>query len=73
MRNHTATLNDSDTINVDNFRIGDPGQDLSLVNEIIGVHLQVGKTVFTGGYAVPLTTSDRVFDGELRCFANRYF
>ncbi len=70
---YTTTLNDSDTINVDNFRIGDPGQDLSLVNEIIGVHMQVGKTIFTGGYAVPLTSSDRVFDGELRFFANRYF
>ncbi len=70
---YTATLNDADTIFVDNFQIGIPGQDLSLVNEVIGGHVQVGQTIFTGGYAVPLTSSDRVFDGELRFFANRFF
>ncbi|TWU22577.1 hypothetical protein [Bythopirellula polymerisocia] len=70
---YTATLNDADTVSVGNFQIGDPNQDLSLVNQMIGAHMQVGKTIFTGGYGVPLTSSDRVFDGELRFFANRYF
>lgn len=70
---YTTTLNDSDTIVVDNFQIGTPGQDLDLVNEVVGGHVLIGKTLFTGGYAVPLTSADRVFDGELRFFANRFF
>jgi len=70
---YTSTLNDADSVSAGNFTVGDPDADLSLLNGTIGGHVTVGKTTFTAGYSVPLTSNDRVFDGELRFFANRAF
>jgi len=69
---YTATLNRSDSVGSDNFSIGDPSQVLNVLNLTCGLHAYVGKSVLTAAYGVPVT-SDRVFDGELRVFANRYF
>lgn len=70
---YTATLNDPDVISSGKFILGDPTADLSLLNATIGVHAEVGKTTYTAGFVTPLTSDDRVFDGELRLFANRAF
>jgi len=70
---YTSTLNDADSVSAGSFTVGDPDADLSLLNGTIGGHVRLRKTTFTVGYSVPLTSSDRVFDGELRFFANRAF
>ena len=69
---YTETLNDADSVVSGNFRIGNPDDELSLVNGTFGLNFHVGKTILTTGYAVPLA-GDEVFDGELRAFVNRYF
>jgi hypothetical protein len=38
----------------------------------VGAHAVVGNSVFTLGYAIPVT-QERVFEGELRCFLNYRF
>lgn len=70
---YTATVNEADTVNAGPFLLGNSGYDLSLLNGMFGGHLRFGNSTLTGGYAVPLTSSDRVFDGELRMFINRFF
>ena len=70
---YTATLNRSDTVGSENFSVGDPNRTLNVLNLTAGLHAYMGpRTVTTVGYGVPVT-SDRVFDGELRVFMNRYF
>ncbi|MDZ4657203.1 MAG: hypothetical protein SH868_06440 [Bythopirellula sp.] len=69
---YTETLNDADSVASGNFRVGNPDSELSLVNGIFGLNVHVGKTIITTGYTVPLT-DDKVFDGEVRAFVNRYF
>jgi len=70
---YTATLNDADSVVGNNFVVGNQNADLSLLNGTLGGHVTLHRTTFTAGYAVPLTSSDRVFDGELRFFVNRAF
>ncbi len=69
---YTSTLNRSDAVGSPNFSIGDPTRTLSVLNLTTGMHAYVGKSIFTAAYGVPVT-EDRVFDGELRLFVNRYF
>ena len=69
----TTSLNEADVVAGNNYSIGNPGADLSLVNGTLGGHVVVGMTTFTVGYSTALTSSDRVFDGELRAFLNRAF
>lgn len=69
---YTGTLNRSDAVGSPNFSIGDPTRTLNVLNLTTGMHAYVGKSVFTAAYGVPVT-EDRVFDGELRLFVNRYF
>jgi hypothetical protein len=70
---YTTTVNNADVIEAAPFDIGSPGADLSLLNGTIGGHLQLQKSIVTVGYTVPLTSNDRVFDGEFRVFINRPF
>ena len=70
---YTATANDADVVESNFFLFGNPTSDISLLNAVVGGHVRLGKTTFTVGYATPLTSSDRVFDGELRAFVNREF
>ena len=70
---YTATINDADTVAGGAFTVGNPNADLSLLNATVGGHVRLGQTTVTLGYTTPLTSSDRVFDGELRFFANRAF
>jgi len=51
---------------------GDPDAELSVLNGTIGTHASFGKTVVTAAYSAPLTDEDRVFDGQVRLFVNRY-
>ncbi|MEM9352093.1 MAG: hypothetical protein AAGA92_03690 [Planctomycetota bacterium] len=69
----TETLNDADSAVSGSYIVGDPNAELSLVNATFGLHTTVEQTTFTFGYTVPLTSDDRVFDGEFRAFANRPF
>ncbi len=69
----TETLNDADSAVGGSFIVGDPTAELSLVNATVGLHATVEQTTFTVGYTVPLSSDDRVFDGEFRAFANRAF
>lgn len=70
---YTATLNGADSVSAGNYVVGNSEEDLSLLNGILGGHVTLGQATFTTGYAVPLTSSDRVFDGELRFFVNRLY
>jgi hypothetical protein len=70
---YTATVSDADSIASGNFVVGNPDADLSLLNATLGGHARFGLTTFTAAYAVPLTSDDRVFDGEFRFFVNRNF
>ena len=69
----TQTLNNADSVRSGNFVVGDPNANLSLLNGTIGGHVQMGKTTVTTGYTLPLTSDDRVFDGEFRVFVNRKY
>lgn len=70
---YTETLNDADSVVSSGFIVGDPTYNLSLVNATFGTHIVSYDTTFTFGYTVPLTSSDRVFDGEFRFMLNRPF
>ncbi|MEM6330029.1 MAG: hypothetical protein AAF790_07265 [Planctomycetota bacterium] len=70
---YTATLNGSDVVSGGAFVVGRRGADLSVLNGTVGAHVRVGQTTFTAGYTAPLNSDERVFDGELRLFANRAF
>lgn len=69
---YTATLNRSNSVGSENLSVGDPTQSLNVLNLTSGLHFYMGQSVATLGYGVPVT-SDRVFDGELRAYLNRYF
>ncbi len=51
---------------------GDPSRSIDVINLTSGLHAFVGDNVITTAYGVPVTT-DRVYDGELRVFVNRFF
>ena len=70
---YTGTVNDADTINSGPFLLGTSGRDLSLLNGTFGGTLRLKDSTVTGGYTVPLTSSDRIFDGEFRLFINQFF
>ena len=70
---YSTNTNDADVVESDFFLLGHPDAHLSLLNMTFGSHVQLGKTTFTAGYVTPLTSSDRIFDGELRLFVNRAF
>lgn len=70
---YTATVSDADVIVAEPFEIGNARADLNLLNGTIGGHMQLRQSIVTAGYTVPLTSSDRVFDGEFRMFINRPF
>jgi hypothetical protein len=71
---YTSSISSADFVFLaDDSLIGDPDADIDLLNGTVGIHAECGLTTFTFGYGVPLTSSDRVFDGELRCFVNRRF
>lgn len=68
----TTDLGSSDVVEVDRLRIGNGGS-ATVLNLVLGSHMYFGKqTVLTTGYGVPLS-NDRLFDGELRVFLNKYF
>lgn len=70
---YTGSISGADSVSGGSFVVGDETADISLLNATVGGHVRMGKTTFTAGYAVPLTSADRVFDGELRLIANRAF
>ncbi|MEM9187031.1 MAG: hypothetical protein AAGB00_11095 [Planctomycetota bacterium] len=70
---YTGSISDADSVSGGSFVVGDPNANLSLLNATLGGHARVGQTTFSAGYSLPLTSDDRVFDGELRLFANRAF
>ncbi len=70
---YTGTASDADTVDSGPFLLGNANHDLSLLNGTFGGHLRLQNSSFTGGYTVPLTSSDRIFDGEFRLFINQFF
>lgn len=71
---YTATVSDADTINSGAYLLGTEGHELSLLNSTIGLSARfINNSTFTTGYTVPLTSADRIFDGELRVFINQFF
>lgn len=70
---YTGTANDADVLASGPFILGNPDYDLALLNGTFGGHLRLKDSTVTTGYTVPLTSSDRIFDGELRVFINQFF
>ncbi len=70
---YTATVSDADTINAGPFLLGNADHDVSLLNATFGANLRMKDSTLTTGYTVPLTSSDRIFDGEFRLFINQFF
>lgn len=70
---YTAAVNDADAIERDAFFVGDPEDDLSVLNGTFGAHARVRQATFTAAYTVPFNGDERVFDGEFRFFVNRNF
>jgi hypothetical protein len=70
---YTGSVSNADSFVAESFVIGDPSANLDLVNATVGAHGRVGMTTLTVGYSVPITSDDRMFDGEFRVFANRHF
>lgn len=70
---YTTTVDDADTINSGVFVLGDPDRQIDVLNATFGGHVQLKDSTLTTGYSVPLTSSDRIFDGELRVFINQFF
>jgi hypothetical protein len=71
---YTAAVSDADTINAGAYLLGQAGHDLSLLNSTVGLNARfINNSTLTTGYTVPLTSSDRIFDGELRVFINQFF
>lgn len=70
---YTATVNDADQVAKGAFIIGDPTADLSLVNATVGGHVVLPRAIATAGYTFPVTSDDRVFDGQFRTFINWYY
>lgn len=69
---YTASLEDMPSIATPDILVGDPNQDLNMVNLTCGAHLALGPNMVTLGYGFPVT-GDRVFDGEIRFFINRFY
>ena len=70
---YTGTVSNSDTVNAGPFLLGNPDRNLSILNGTFGGTLRLKDSTVTGGYTVPLTSSDRIFDGEFRLFINQFF
>jgi hypothetical protein len=70
---YTGTANDADVLASGPFILGNPDYDLALLNATFGGHLRLKDSTVTTGYTVPLTSSDRIFDGEFRLFINQFF
>ena len=70
---YITTVNDADTVTAQPFLLGDSSADLSLLNGTVGAHARFRTSTATIGYSFPLTSSDRVFDGEFRFFMNRFY
>jgi hypothetical protein len=72
---YNTTLQDTDSINVGPFQVGDRFSHLEMVNLVAGVNFEFfGHSYLSLGYVAPVTNgADRFFDGELRVLFNRYF
>lgn len=70
---YTTSIGSADVVEAGAFRVGEAGRDLSLLNGTVGLHVQSDTSTATLGYSLPLTSEDRVFDGEFRFFINRFF
>ncbi len=70
---YAGSINDPDIITDGVQTLGSADDDLSVLNATIGGHAVVGTTTFTLGYAAPLTSSERMFEGEVRFFVNRAY
>lgn len=71
---HSRTVSDADVVEAGSFAVGNPFAELDLLNGIIGGHVQVDRhTTITVGYGAPLTSRERIFDGELRALLNWQF
>ena len=70
----SRSIGPADRVTAGNFVVGDSTAQMDLLNATAGVHIQIGQmTTATLGYSLPVTSSDRVFDGEARFFVNRNF
>jgi len=71
---YTNSVQDADSVTSGSFVVGNPYSDIDLLNASVGAHVRVGRSShITAGYGFPLTAGDRVFDGELRAYWNRFF
>lgn len=68
------SLQSTDVVAVDNFRIGQAKRDVQILSVVPGATFDLGPSAVTLGYATQVGNgSDRQFDGELRVIWNRYF
>lgn len=68
----TADIGSTDIVEVEQLSVGNTGSP-TILNLVTGSHFYFGEsTVLTVGFGVPVTR-DRIFDGELRIFLNKYF
>jgi hypothetical protein len=69
------SLQETDVLYADGFRVGDFASDVEVFNLTVGAHLELSHlTTVTVGYCTPLGGGqDQQFDGELRVLVNRRF
>jgi hypothetical protein len=72
---YNKTLQDTDSIAVGPFQVGDKFRNLEMINLVAGVNFEFfGHSYLSMAYVAPATNGpDRFFDGELRVLFNRYF
>ncbi|MCA9169980.1 MAG: hypothetical protein KDB23_20030 [Planctomycetales bacterium] len=72
---YNRSLQDADAVVTNGFRVGDPKQDIQVLNGVAALSLGLrNNTNLTVGYATPIGNSgDQMFDGELRVLWNRFY
>lgn len=71
---YSGSLQTPDSIVSGPFRIGNSNSNIDMFNIAFGSHLQFANDkLLTIGYALPLKTTESVYDGELRVMFNKYF
>ena len=72
---YNRSLQTTDSVSVSNFRLGEPKQDIQVLNALAAMNFTMrDRSDVTIGYATPIGNGrDQGFDGELRILWNRPF
>ena len=72
---YNASLDVAEFAQIGNFRVGQPFQNVQILNVVAGSTFEFGQnSTLTLGYSTTVgNPTDRQFDGEIRAFWNRFF